>query len=385
MRNELELYLHIPFCVRKCAYCDFLSEPSDKETISRYLEALKKEIRSQKTFAEGRIVITIFLGGGTPSILAGAQMQELFEVLREVFVIDSHAEISIEVNPGTITEEKLLAYRKAGVNRISFGLQSTNNEELQILERIHTYETFLESFYLARSCGFDNINVDLISAIPNQTVESWEESLNRIIELNPEHISAYSLIIEEGTPFFETYGEGAPGEALLPSEEDERRMYQRTEELLREAGYYRYEISNYAKNGKACRHNLGYWDRTSYLGMGLGASSLIENERFRNCEDLSFYMEHAGNPDVIRESEGKLSIQEQMEEFVFLGLRKMEGISIAEFENLFGVALEACYGHGIQKMKQQKLIEEHAGMLYLTPKGIDISNFVFAEILYPSC
>lgn len=382
MRKELELYIHVPFCVRKCAYCDFLSGPANDKTIEDYVKALKQEIDSQADFAKEYIVTTIFFGGGTPSILSGKQMMGIFDRLRSVFIIDNHAEISIEANPGTVMRENLLAYRAAGINRISFGLQSTSNEELKTLGRIHTYEEFLEGYQMARECGFSNINIDLISAVPNQTVESWEQSVKNILELNPEHISAYSLIIEEGTPFFEKYGEGSEGEKLLPSEDDERHMYERTEELLEEAGYYRYEISNYAKEGKECKHNLGYWERKDYLGLGLGASSLIENERFRNCDDLSFYIAHAGDVSMIREEEGMLSQQEQMEEFIFLGLRKMAGISYRKFEETFGISLEECYGKGIENMKVQQLLEESKGMLRLTKKGIDISNYVFAEILY---
>lgn len=382
MKKELELYIHIPFCIRKCAYCDFLSGPADDRTIANYIEALKREILSQGDWSKEYLVKTIFLGGGTPSVLSGKQMQEIFDALRTVFEIDSNAEISMEANPGTVTKENLIAYRRAGVNRISFGLQSTNNEELKTLGRIHTFEAFLESYQMARECGFSNINVDLISAVPNQTVESWEQSVKNILELHPEHISAYSLIIEEGTPFFEKFGEGSEGEFLLPSEEDERLMYERTEELLNAAGYHRYEISNYALEGKECKHNLGYWERKEYLGLGLGASSLMKNERFRNCDDLLFYIEHSQDASKIREIEGKLSQQEQMEEFIFLGLRKVVGISYRKFEETFGITLEECYGKGINNMKKQQLLEEENGMLRLTKKGIDISNYVFAKILY---
>ena len=382
MQKELELYIHIPFCIRKCAYCDFLSGPADDETIERYLKALKLEIRSQKELAKDYIVTSIFFGGGTPSVLRGKQLRSIMDALKSTFFIDEHAEISMEANPGTVTRRKLSAYKNAGVNRISFGLQSTKDEELKVLGRIHTFEAFQKSFSMAREVGFDNINVDLISAVPNQTVESWEQSVRTILELNPEHISAYSLIIEEGTPFFDLYGDGAENEHLLPSEDDERLMYQRTEELLEKAGYHRYEISNYAKPGKECRHNLGYWERKQYLGLGIGASSLIRNARFKNCDDLEFYIEHSPDIFQIREIDGALTKEEQMEEFVFLGLRKMEGISVKMFEEIFGKTLKECYGNGIEKMKSEFLLEESEGMLRLTKKGIDISNYVFAEILY---
>jgi len=288
----------------------------------------------------------------------------------------------MEANPGTVTKEKLDAYREAGINRISFGLQSANNEELKLLGRIHTYEEFLESYRLARECGFENINVDLISAIPGQTMESWESSLRKVLALKPEHISAYSLIVEEETPFYEKYGEGTEGEHLLPSEEDEREMYHRTEELLEEAGYHRYEISNYAKSGRECRHNLGYWERKNYLGIGLGASSLIDNVRYRNMDKLSEYLVCSKEPDKLRQEKEELSVEAQMEEFVFLGLRRMAGISLKEFADTFGQTLEECYGKNIRRMIEKELLVMDESVLKLTKAGIDISNYVFAELLY---
>lgn len=379
--SPLELYIHIPFCVRKCAYCDFLSSAGSEETIERYVEALAKEIHAYQSMAQNYIVTTVFFGGGTPSILSGAQMEKICEALREVFHFATDAEITIEANPGTVTAEKLKVYQNCGINRISFGLQSTNNEELKLLGRIHTYEEFLDSYRLARTAGFLNINVDLISAIPQQTLESWESTLNRVIALEPEHISAYSLIIEEGTPFAKTYGEGAPLEGDLPSEEEERAMYYRTEKLLGEAGYHRYEISNYAKEGKACRHNLGYWERKDYLGIGLGAASLIDNIRYSHVEDLAVYLEYADDLQQIEVDKELLSITEQMEEFFFLGLRKMQGVSLTEFEQIFGVPAKERYGEAMMRLCQEGLLENADGVLRLTAKGIDVSNYVFSELL----
>lgn len=381
MKKELELYIHIPFCVRKCAYCDFLSGPQNDETIEKYADMLIQEISAHGRLYGDRLITTIFFGGGTPSILSGEQMERIMKTLKEKFVVSSDAEISMEANPGTVTKEKLESYKKAGINRISFGLQSANNEDLKILGRIHTYEEFLESYNMARECGFDNNNVDLISAIPKQTLKGWEESLNKIIKLNPEHISAYSLIIEEGTPFFELYGEGAKRENELPDEEEERIIYHRTETLLNQAGYHRYEISNYAKPGKECRHNLGYWERKDYLGIGLGAASLVNNVRFRNTCDLDYYLQHASTLTDIQEEKESLSQIEQMEEFIFLGLRKMQGISTNEFEKTFGKTIQECYGKNIDRMRKEKLIEMNGDCLKLTKKGIDISNYVFTEIL----
>lgn len=384
LKKELELYIHIPFCIRKCAYCDFLSGPADDKTIECYVEKLIEEIQAHgaSDLACESELTTIFFGGGTPSILSGSQIKGIMEVVKTNFSVTKEAEISMEANPGTVTREKLEMYSEAGVNRISFGLQSTNNEELKLLGRIHTYEEFQESYQMARAAGFDNINVDLISAIPKQTLESWEESLKKVLALEPEHISAYSLIVEEGTPFYEKYGEGAECEELLPSEEDERKMYHRTEELLEEAGYYRYEISNYAKPGRECRHNLGYWERKNYLGIGLGASSLIDDVRYRNTECLEDYIQFSCELDQIQKAREILSKEEQMEEFIFLGLRKVEGISKKLFQDTFGKTLEQCYGIGIERMKSEQLLEEVNGMLRLTKKGIDVSNYVFSEILY---
>ena len=384
MKKELELYIHIPFCVRKCAYCDFLSGPQNQETVDKYVVSLINEILAYRMPVENEDiqVTSIFLGGGTPSILTATHIRKIFQTLYKIFKISRDAEITIEANPGTVTKEKLDVYKQVGINRISFGLQSTNNDELRMLGRIHTYEEFLESYKLARECGFDNINIDLMSAIPKQTLESWERTLQKVIRLKPEHISAYSLIIEEGTPFAEIYGEGKTGEKELPSEEEERRIYKRTEELLEVAGYHRYEISNYAKEGRRCKHNLGYWERKNYLGLGLGAASLVDNVRYRNTEDLNFYMEHASELNVIRCDEEKLARTAQMEEFVFLGMRKMEGISLQEFKELFAEDIYDCYGKNIECMRQKGLVEEKEGYLRLTSKGIDVSNYVFSEILF---
>ncbi len=384
MKKELELYIHIPFCVKKCAYCDFLSGPQDEETIEKYVQSLLDEIRahgSNRELVSSYEVTSIFIGGGTPSVLAEAQIKQVMEALHDVFQIKQDTEITIEANPGAVTREKLEAYRACGINRISFGLQSANNEELKLLGRIHTYEEFLESFSLAREYGFDNINVDLISAIPKQTLASWEETLQSVIKLNPEHISAYSLIVEEGTPFAKVYGEGCPREHDLPSEEEERAIYYRTEELLEAAGYHRYEISNYAKVGKECKHNLGYWERTEYLGIGLGSASLIDNARYSNTADLGKYIECAKEPEKIQEDIQVLSTQEQMEEFMFLGLRKMEGVSEREFEECFGIDIDEIYKNELEKFMQEGLLERKDEKIMLTKQGIDVSNMVFAEFL----
>ena len=413
IKKELELYVHIPFCVRKCAYCDFLSAPADMQERTLYVDALTKEIRAEKEEYRNYKVSTIFLGGGTPSVLGEDEIAEIFRALYESFDISDSAEITMEVNPGTVTEGKAAVWKKCGVNRLSIGLQSVNDDELRMLGRIHTYREFLNTWETVRTAGFRNVNIDLISAIPGQTLESWSRTLRTAAELEPEHISAYSLIIEEGTPFYERYGEEAGcnfetendkareadgGQTVLPplpDEDTEREIYKATEEILAGYGYHRYEISNYAKDGYECRHNLGYWERKEYLGHGLGASSLIDECRFHNTEDMKKYLEFfeksasdpAGLPNStdclsgIREEVESLSREDQMEEFMFLGLRKTEGISMNEFCKAFDRDIFEVYGPQIRKMEEQGLLIVQDGRIRLTERGTDVSNYVFSEFI----
>lgn len=380
-KKELELYLHIPFCIRKCAYCDFLSGPATDEVKSQYVEALIREIKSSGKKYKEYCVTTIFMGGGTPSILMPEQMTAIFDALKVSFDIKKDAEITIEVNPGTVTDEKFQAWKAAGINRLSIGLQSVKNEELQMLGRIHSYEQFLDTFQKARMYGFENINVDLISAIPGQTLKSWCETLRTVAELSPEHISAYSLIIEEGTPFYEKYGEENYIEetGLLPDEETERKIYEETEKILLEYGYERYEISNYAKKGYECKHNCGYWERKEYLGLGIGAASLIGNRRFNTVSELNKYLECDSSE---YENEEILSEQEEMEEFMFLGLRMMSGVRKTEFKAYFGKNIEEVYGSVLAELEKKQLLEISGDVIKLTKYGIDISNFVFEQFLF---
>lgn len=361
--KPLELYIHIPFCVQKCKYCDFLSAPSCAKERQEYVESLCEKIRSYGEVAKTYCVISVFVGGGTPSILESSQMEEIFAVAKETFSFAEDAEITIEMNPGTVTREKLQTYRRIGINRLSIGLQSVNDGELKELGRIHTYQDFLDTYQLAREEGFENINIDLISAIPHQTVESWKETLEKVCKLEPEHISAYSLIIEEGTPFYERYGDGEHEEEL-PTEEEERQMYHDTKTILASYGYERYEISNYAKKGYACQHNLGYWSRTEYLGIGLGAASLVNNCRWVEGEEKEI-----------------LTKEEQMEEFMFLGLRKIQGVSEESFLRQFEVSMESVYKSVLKEMIHKGLIEREKGWVRLTEKGIDVSNYVMSEFL----
>lgn len=370
--TSFELYIHIPFCVRKCAYCDFLSAPGSEEAKASYTEALLREIEAVKT--EKREVSSIFVGGGTPSALSPSLMGDIFEKIHKSFSVAPDAEITIEANPGTLSNEKLFLYRNVGINRLSLGLQSPEAAELKSLGRIHTYEEFLESFSLAREAGFQNINVDLMCALPDQTYEGWVRNLRKVAALHPEHISAYSLIIEEGTPF-------AKRKLNLPDEDTEYRMYEDTAGILAEYGYEQYEISNYAKKDLACQHNVGYWTRKEYLGLGLGAASLWGNQRFSNTSDFSLYLNNSGFPEKIRGDRETLSLEAEMSEFMFLGLRMTKGVSKAEFLEGFGVSIESVYGKVLDKYKSVGLLEETEGRIFLTRAGIHVSNGVMAEFL----
>lgn len=371
-RIPLELYIHIPFCVRKCQYCDFLSGPSDPAGQHRYVEALRREIEAAD--ADHYEVVSIFLGGGTPSLLETEDITSIMRAVRDKFHICADAEITIEANPGTADWQKLRTYRELGINRLSLGLQSTDEEELRCLGRIHTYEEFLESYRQAREAGFSNINVDLMFAIPGQTAEGWRQHLHQVAKLRPEHISAYSLIIEEGTPFAEK-------ELDLPDEDTEYQMYEDTADILKEYGYHQYEISNYAKDGYECRHNVGYWKRTEYLGLGLGAASLYRGLRFFNTRDMEEYLTDSADPQKIRKEAAVLSVKEQMEESAFLGLRMTEGISETDFRKNFGSDLMEIYGDVLQKYERTGFLE-HAGTRWrFTRKGIHVSNHILAEFL----
>ena len=379
-RNKpLELYFHIPFCVRKCLYCDFLSAAHDNDVQDAYMEALLTEVVGRAKECAEYEVQTIFIGGGTPSVVDTVWIEKLLAAVREHYCMAEDAEISMEVNPGTVDLDKLLHYRNAGVNRLSIGLQSVSDEELKVLGRIHTFSQFLDAYAWAAEAGFDNCNVDIMAALPGQTMESYRETLKKVLSLNPppKHISAYSLIVEEGTPFAEL---NEQKKLCLPEEETEREMYWDTHKRLLEAGYEHYEISNYAMPGYACRHNIGYWKRRDYLGFGIGAASLLENRRFSNESNLEKYTEEPLN---CRQEAVSLTVKEQMEEFMFLGLRMRSGICVKEFEEEFGESLREIYGFVIDKNIRDGLLHmsEDSAYLALTDRGIDISNYVLAQFL----
>lgn len=379
MKKDLGLYIHIPFCVQKCGYCDFLSWKGTKEEQEAYVAALEKEIRSYREFARGYRVSTVFLGGGTPSVLECGQMEAIFQAIGETFELERRPEITIEANPGTITPEKLAVWRRCGINRLSMGVQSADNNNLKMLGRIHTWEQFLEGLSQAREAGFDNISADLISSIPGQTAQTWKKELETLADQQLEHISVYQLILEEGTRFYEEYA-GHP--ELLPDEEESREIYLSTGRILKEYGLEQYEISNYAKPGKESRHNLKYWERADYLGLGLGASSMVRNIRMDNTRDMEQYLAKCGNPKTMREHVEFLEEPRQMEEFMFLGLRKTRGVSRKEFRRTFGQELDLVFEKALGKCLSNGMLREKKDRIFLSEDGVLVSNAVLAEFLF---
>ncbi len=382
----MELYIHIPFCIKKCKYCDFLSAPADETTQERYFNALISQIkafgeREQKRTEGSRTVTSVFIGGGTPSVWEADRIAAIMNTIKTSFKLEPDAEISIEANPGTLSPEKLAGYLACGINRLSLGLQSSDGVLLKALGRIHTYEDFEKNYQAARDAGFKNINVDIMSGLPGQSLATFEKTLDAVISLAPEHISCYSLIVEEGTPFYEMNLD-------LPDEDTEREMYHLTKRKLEEAGYHRYEISNYAKEGYECRHNLGYWSDAEYIGIGLGAASLDDNVRYSIIQDLTEYLEIMESEDTPERKLYKLitgaatrTEKDCMEEFCFLGLRKTAGISRREFKARFGRSIDIVYEDAVRKYLMLELLESDGDALRLSEKGIDVSNTVMAEFL----
>lgn len=384
MQKDIALYVHIPFCVKKCNYCDFLSFSSDDDTKRKYLDALYRESIFWKNKLSGRYRIkTVFVGGGTPTCLSASELERLGDIIKQ-FDIDDNAEFTIEANPGTLDNEKINAIKKIGVNRVSLGLQSTVDKELKLLGRIHTYEEFLESYHLLRGADFDNVNIDLMSDIPKQSFESYRKTLERVVALKPEHISSYSLIIEPGTVFYKMHEDGLLD---IADEDTDRQMYSYTKKFLEENGYHRYEISNYCKKDRECKHNLVYWNLDDYIGIGLGASSYFEGARFSNFPEMKKYQDimysDKTHNNMYSESYEKLTGKAKMEEFMFVGLRKCIGVSKTEFKNRFNYSIDEIYGDVIDKFIKNNLLSENdnSDRIYLTDKGIDLSNYILSEFL----
>lgn len=450
-KNELGIYIHIPFCVHKCIYCDFLSSPADVHTRKQYVRALINEIYLtregkcankliknvlqgdntsyedmeepavngltsdyalydtvcmadyEKTIMQedisgcvddiksenGHIVTSIFIGGGTPSAIDAEDISDILDAVRKNYNVSDKAEITIECNPGTMDKKKAVIYRKAGINRISFGLQSTDNNELRMLGRIHTYEQFMESYKIAREAGFGNINIDLMSALPGQTMESFKAVLEKALSLGAEHISVYSLIVEEGTRLSDNIDSFPP----IPSDDEDRQMYYMTKEMLSSYGYEQYEISNYAQKGYECKHNLKYWERCDYLGFGIGAASLYGGRRYTNISDIGRYMDvlaeitnaldksYVNELLQIRTDMEELSKEDEMSEYMFLGLRKTKGIDITDFKEEFGTDIKDIFGEAIEDNIARGLLIHDGNCLYLSKRGIDISNTVMSDFI----
>lgn len=401
MSRELSIYVHIPFCERKCLYCDFLSFGAGKQQIDSYFEALGKEIKAAAAEYKDRVVKTIFFGGGTPSFPEGEKICGTLGAIKDNFEMAPDCEISIEVNPASAIYDKLVSFKEAGFNRLSIGAQSLNDDELKKLGRLHDSRTFTETFENARRAGFDNINIDVMSALPGQSLSSYMETLRKVVELAPEHISAYSLIVEEGTPFYDM-------DLNLPDEDTDRAMYHETKRYLKEQGYHRYEISNYARDVSAenagdgsfygtyeCAHNKVYWQRGNYLGLGLGAASMVDNVRWSNTREFRRYVEfylNNGTKDkmAVKENFEELSLKSQMEEFMFLRLRLVQGVDLKEFRQLFSQDITEVYGNVIEKYIKSGHLElasesnegaANKTYLRLTDAGLDVSNTIMADFL----
>lgn len=374
MKDKISLYIHIPFCVRKCLYCDFPSFSGMESIFDDYVRMLCREIDETYSDYRGMEVKSIFIGGGTPSVLPPALLGRISDKIFSRFDVDSKAEITIETNPGTLDAKKLVEMKSMYFNRLSMGLQAWQDRLLKKLGRIHTADEFETNFLQARDAGFKNINVDLMFALPAQSLDDWQETLEKVMKLRPEHISAYSLIIEEGTPFFDMFDRG---ELKETDEETDRKMYYLAKEMLSDKGYKQYEISNFAKEGFECYHNKVYWRTEEYQGFGLGAHSYSDGVRFHNTYDMKEYLRGEG----LRLDKEFLSLQEKQEEFMFMGLRMNEGVSEAEFMRRFGESMDSVYGDEIKELISEELLVKKDGRLSLTDRGVDISNSVFEKFI----
>ncbi|HHX22924.1 MAG TPA: oxygen-independent coproporphyrinogen III oxidase [Thermoanaerobacterales bacterium] len=373
--KQIALYIHIPFCIKKCNYCDFNSFDT-LELIPMYLKSLKREIFSLKGL--GHTATTVFIGGGTPTILKSSQLESILKTLHDCIDIANNAEFTIEANPGTLTRQKLLLLKSMGVNRLSIGLQAYQNRLLKIMGRIHTAEEFDKSYETARNIGFDNINVDLIFGLPRQSTKDFETTLKHVLRLSPEHISCYSLSVEEGTKFYRWMQEGS---LSLPTDEEERKMYHRAREVLTEQGYNHYEISNFSIAGRESKHNLVYWTYKDYLGLGAGAHSFFDNKRFYNHKTIPAYIKSIYESSGHVAHVGQIPFKEQLSEFCFLSLRLIQGLSKEAFRKRFSLELNQVYGNVIEKLKKQGLLQENAEYIKLTTQGLDFANEVFMEFL----
>lgn len=374
--KEIGIYIHIPFCIKKCEYCDFVSYCNKEKYVPQYINALKKEIKNN--INKEYKITTIYIGGGTPSSIEEKYIADIIETIKlnmndENLKEFKNVEVTIEVNPGTVTEKKLETYKEIGINRLSIGLQETHDELLKSIGRIHTYEEFLKTYNLARKIGFNNINVDLMIALPNQTIQDIKENLEKIIKLNPEHISVYSLILEEGTPFYNKYNEN---KIRLPDEELERNMYWYVKNTLENNGYIHYEISNFSKKGFESKHNMNCWNQEEYLGFGVAAHSYNNKIRYSNTNSIEEYIK--GSNKIIHE---KQTLEDMQKEYMLLGLRKIEGINIQKFKNKFAQNPIFIFKEQLSKLVDEELIIVDGNEIKLTNKGLDLANIVWEEFV----
>lgn len=374
--KEIGIYIHIPFCIKKCEYCDFVSYCNKKEYVPQYINALKKEIKNN--INKEYKITTIYIGGGTPSSIEENYIADIIEIIKinmndEDLKNFENIEVTIEVNPGTVNKEKLQVYKKIGINRLSIGLQETHNELLKSIGRIHTYEEFIKTYNLARKIGFNNINVDLMIALPNQTIQDIKENLAKITKLNPEHISVYSLILEEGTPLYNKYNEN---KIKLPDEDLERNMYWYVKNTLENNGYVHYEISNFSKKGFESKHNMNCWNQEEYLGFGVAAHSYNNKIRYSNTNSIEEYIK--GSNKIIHE---KQTLEDMQKEYMLLGLRKIEGINIQKFKNKFAQNPIFIFKEQLNKLVDEELIIVDGNEIKLTNKGLDLANIVWEEFV----
>ncbi len=367
----MELYIHVPFCRKKCKYCDFLSWDNKWDCMEKYFRALQEDIKREGELCSEKIK-TIYIGGGTPGLPDARYIYDIMQCVKQSFDIDKKAEITIETNPCTVTGEKAEAYLRAGINRVSMGIQSFDDNELKILGRAHNAADAERAFYLLRTAGFKNINIDLIQSLPGQTTKIFLENLKHAVELSPEHISAYELIIEEGTPFWELYG---PESGFHFSEDTEVDIYEETVSFLEKSGYSQYEISNYAKKGFESAHNIGYWTGEPYIGCGTGAVGYRGNIRKKKLTDIKAYID---NPHEFYTE--KISEEEKKAEFIFLGMRMKKGISVLEYEKRFGEEFPKKY-RDIFKLYMPEFVNFTNGMYSFTSKGFLVSNTILSEFI----
>lgn len=375
-KNELGIYVHIPFCAGKCFYCDFVSFAGKEKLILEYVKAVQKEIIKESKEHTSSKVTTIYIGGGTPSFIDSKYIVEIVSKIKDNYKVDPNAEITIEINPGTVSKEKLEDYIKCGINRVSIGLQSTDNKLLKQIGRIHTYEQFLVTYELARNVGFKNVNIDLMLALPNQTIEILEDSLNKVIGLEPEHISVYSLILEEGTKLYDLV---ESGETKLVDEDVERKMYWQVKNILEKNGYSHYEISNFAKMGYESKHNLNCWEQKEYLGIGAAAHSYYNKKRYSNTDNIEEYIKNINEGKSIKTIHEVQTVEDEQKEYMLLGLRKIEGVSISKFKEKFIQNPIYIFRKELNKLVEEELIEVDIDSIKLTNKGLDFANLVWEK------